>query len=302
MNSSSEYTLITILIDSSTIILSSISLCLAILLFCFIIYHLLKKPRSPHYVALLLINNMFLALILFFILIIDMYGRMLYGHLYLKFPWINQIHCQIQAYLVLVSMGSIFYSNMLQAIYRLCRVIFHTYRFYQSIQFNFVMIIIQWSICFICLLPNVILKDFDYISQEYHCQIQFENIRAVCCAGIVLYGIPIYITVGCYIYTLRRIRNENQIRHHLTQIQLVTARRDLIVLFRICILFIFMIIFIIPNFISFFIYLIWKYDVGWLEQVQWLFYVLSMTGVTVVLPFISPHISNLWKTNRIIPK
>lgn len=258
MNSSTEY-LTNQIIDYSIIISSSISLCISFLMFIFIIYHLKKRPNSPNQVTLLLTANMYMSLLTYFIVMTDAYLRVLNGHIYSIIKSNNIIYCQICAYFLLMSICSIFYSNTLQAIYRLCRIVFYTYRFYQTFRFYIITIIIQWFICFIFFLPNLFLGDFEYIIEDFRCQISYKNNRASLITAALIYFVPISITFGCYIFTLRKIRNRNDLRQHMTHMQLITARRDLIVFFRIFILFGLMIISSIPATISYLFFKIQEY-------------------------------------------
>ncbi|CAF0963939.1 unnamed protein product [Adineta steineri] len=292
---SSIHQLTNLIIDTSIIVMSSLTICLSFGIFCFILYHLIKRKHSANRVALLLIGNMYLTLLIFCILLLEQYTRVIQGHLYLLISLNDGIYCQFRAYFVLVSICTIFYSNTLQAIYRLCRVVFHTRQSLQSFRLYQILILIQWIICFLMIIPTFVLGDFKYLVDDYHCQIEYQSMRSTLLNGTLAYMIPMNTTIGCYMYTVRKMRQgNNSLIHTMTHIQQVTARRDLIVLFRICILLGLLMAFFIPSTIILSIYNFTGYLPWWSSQIQWLVFITSIMCVTIVLAFISPHIRHLW--------
>jgi hypothetical protein len=81
----------------------------------------------------------------------------------------------------------------------------------------------------------------------------------------------------------------------MTQIQRLAVQRDIIVLFRICILLALMVSFFIPATIIFIISDSTGYLPWWSSQFRWITYVISMSNVTIALTLISPHVMDLWK-------
>jgi hypothetical protein len=87
------------------------------------------------------------------------------------------------------------------------------------------------------MIPALLLGDFQYLNNDYLCQINYVNVRSILVNGTLAYGIPMYITIGCCIYTWKKMQRENNhLFHTMTRIQQMIARRDLIVLFQICLL------------------------------------------------------------------
>jgi hypothetical protein len=287
-----------IIIDYSIIIFSSISICISTGMFAFIVYHLVKTRNSPNRVALLLTGNMYLSILMSCIILLDEYVRVLPGHIYSLISLNDGIYCQILAYLKVVSVSAIFYSNTLQAIYRLCRIVFYTRQSLQSFQLYKIMIIIQWIICFLIILPNLLLGDFKYLIDDYHCQVELTDIRNGLLDAGLAYLIPVSISTGCYIYTLRKIRRgQNSLLQTMTHIQQITTRRDIIVFFRICILNGLLMVTFIPSAVILIIYCFAKYSPWWASQNLWLDFSLLITIVTLVLALVSPHVRNLWRRN-----
>ncbi|UJR20220.1 hypothetical protein I4U23_023351 [Adineta vaga] len=238
---------------------------------------------------------MYLTLLIFCILLLEQYIRVIHGHIYSLISLDDGIYCRFRAYLVLVSICTIFYSNTLQAMYRLCRVVFYLRPSLQSFQLYQILILIQWIICFLIAIPTFLLDDFKYLNTDYHCQIEFTSIRSTMLNGTLAYVIPMDITIGCYMYTVRKMRQgNNSLIQTMTHIQKITARRDLIVLFRICILLGLLMVFYIPSSIILFIYIATGYLPWWSSQIQWLVFSISIICVTIALALISPHVRHLW--------
>ncbi len=142
MNCSTQF-LINLIIDCSIISCSSASIFISFIIIIFIVYHLIKTETSPQRITLLLTGNMYFALLLFFILIIDIFKITFEGHIYPDFPSQNN---------------------------RLCRVVFYTRKKFQSFQIYIIGIVLQWIICILVILPALVLNQFEYVIDDYHCQ------------------------------------------------------------------------------------------------------------------------------------
>jgi len=288
-----------IIIDSSIITLSLGSICISAGIFIFITYHLIKKRNSPNRVALILAANVYLAILISCILLLAQYIRAFQGHIYSLISLNDGIYCQLRAYFLEVSISGVYYSNSLQAIFRLCRVVFYTRKSLQSFRLYQILIIIQWMICFLIMIPALLFGHFKYLVNDYYCQIEYTDLRSMTSNGTLIYGIPVYTTVGCYLYTLRKTRRENHgLMHTMTQIQRISARRDLIVLSRICILLGLLLSVFIPSLITLFIYNLTGYLPWWSYQTDCIVFSLSFISVTISLAIVFPHVRNLWTANH----
>jgi hypothetical protein len=243
-----------VIIDSVIITLSSASVCISFGMFGFIVYHLIKRTNSSQCVALLLTANMYFALLLTSILSFIEKSFILPKHLYaLILTSYDGTYCQIRGYLAWTLLCAIYYSNSLQAIYRLCRIIFHRKRALQSIRLYYILVIIQWIVCCLLVLPAPLLDVFQYSIDDYYCQIEYTNFRSLLIFTSLAYAIPMNITIGCYIYTMKKIRRGN--KNFVQTMTQITVNRDLIVLFRICLLLGLIAIVSIPLIITYLIYI-----------------------------------------------
>jgi len=148
------------------------------------------------------------------------------------------------------------------------------------------------------MLPVLLLGDYTYSVDDYYCQNEYTNLRSTYINGVLAYTIPMSISIGCYFYTLRKMRRgNNDLIQTMTQIQQISARRDLVVLLRICIILGLLLAFFTPSIILLYIYIFTGYAPWWSSQVQWLAITLSITSVSVTIPLVSPHVRDLWTRN-----
>jgi hypothetical protein len=244
---------------------------------------------------------MYLAILVFSILLLRQYAAVLSNHLYASVSLDDGLSCQLLAYFQLVSICAIFYANTLQAIYRLCRVVWYTRPSLQSFRLYQICVVLQWIFCFLIIVPTLLLGDFQYLPDDYHCQIEYTSMRSTMLNGTLAYVIPMNITMGCYVHTLRRMRRgHHSLTQAMTHIQQVTARRDLIVLFRICIVLALLMAFFIPSTVILVIYNFTGYLPWWSSQIQWLVFSTSIASATIVLALVSPHVRNLGTFNLIL--
>ena len=298
MNSSTQQRLANIIIDSSIITISSVNVCLSIGLFGLISCSLFKRKHALNQVALLLTANLYLAMFIFSVLLLDQHIYALLGRLSSFPPFTNRIRCQTRAYLLLVSVSGIYYSNAIQSIYRLCRVVFYTNRSLQSIHLYTILVIILWTMCFVMKLPTLLLGYFQYSANDYHCQVEYTNFRIVPVNVFWDYFLPMLITIGCYVYTLKKTRrNNHNLMQTMTQIEQISARRDMIVLSRICILLGLLLSIFLPSIVVLFVKLSIGYLPWWSSQIQWFIFSLIITCIIIVLAIVFPHIRYLWKRN-----
>ncbi|UJR11265.1 hypothetical protein I4U23_015447 [Adineta vaga] len=292
---SSTYQLPNILIDCSIITFSAITICISLAILQLILSELIERKNFPHRVASLLTANVYLSLFFFSVLALEQFVRAYLGHRYLIVSLSDGIYCQFRCYLQWVSICGIMYSNTLQGIYRLCRIVFHTKQVLQSFHFYMKMIVIQWILCFTILIPSFFLDGYKYSVENYYCENDYRNIQSTFFNGAFSYSIPLEVTTTCYVYTWMKMhRRDNNLLQTMSRIREMSARRDLIVLFRICIIHGLLLVFFTPSVILLFIYIGTGYVPWWSSQVQWLVLSFSIACVSVLLLFVSPYVRELW--------
>ena len=87
---------------------------------------------------------------------------------------------------------------------KLSKNIFYLKESLQSFQFYQILIIIQWILCFLIMIYALLLVNFKYLVNDYLYQNDYTNFLNICLNGLLAYGLPLYTTIRCYIYTLRK--------------------------------------------------------------------------------------------------
>lgn len=194
---------------------------------------------------------------------------------------VESSYCYFYGYLVTFALGSVFYSLILQAIFRLCRVVFARYRILQSVKIFLIAIILQWIVVFLVNLPFILFNDFEYISSEYRCQVPYTNARGSVMLLLVEYTVPSQIIFTIYLLIIRFIRRANigMIQRHQAH------RHDLLVLKQIFLILIVVQLLATPLVILWILYLTMNYLTSFSYQLQALNVCFSQLFVPIVLIF-----------------
>lgn len=243
----------------------------------------------------LLSINMYVSLFIGCTIMFDIYCYTLYGHLNPNVSF-DGTWCQIKAYFFYVSGCAFFYSYLLQAIYRLCRIVFYQKLILQSYRLYIIGVIIQWTLSFLQVLPVLFLRTFEYLPHDYHCQIALHNIRGLIIGLSLVHLIPVTLTTLCYVLTLMYIRRRSATVRCLRQ--QANDRRDAVVLTRIFILLAVMIISGLPTLGISIFYQIYGYLPVWSTQFQWFTATFSISCVSIILLLVSPDFDKFWKRPR----
>lgn len=284
--------LVNIILDSFILAQSMFVMMICITMILIMLFH--KSTRKIDRCAYLLDMNMYVSLFIGCTIMFDIYCQTLYGHLnvHRSFdgPW-----CYVKAYFFYVSGCGFFYSYLLQAIYRVGRIVFDQSCAFQSHKFYTYGISIQWLLSFLQVIPVYFLGLFEYLPNDYHCQIAIDNTRGLILGLSLVHMIPVSLTTICYIYTTIYIRKSSaRVRSMRQQIK---DRRDFFVLKRIFILLTVMIASGLPTLgISLYSQLT-GYLPFWATQFQWLTATFSMCVVSVIFIFVSPHSKRFWKSS-----
>lgn len=277
--------IVNIILDLLIILCAGLAVLISIVMICIMLFR--QIPKQVDRTAHLLCINMYISILIGCAIMLDIYCYTLYGHLhsYISF---NNRWCYIKAYLFYVSGCSFFYSYLLQAVYRLCRIVFYTKPLLQSFNIYIGGIILQWIFSFLQVIPVYLLGTFEYLQHDFHCQIALNNIHGLVIGLSLVHMIPISLTTICYVFTIIYIRkSSNTIR---TTIQRVSDRRDLFVLKRIFLVLTVLIVSGLPQLGISIFYQFYGYLPYWSTQFQWLTATFSIFCVSVTLMFVSPNL------------
>ncbi len=257
------------------------------------------RRRHPINISKLLIANTYLAIILSCVALFDMYAHNIYG-IFHQESTLENGWCYGRTYFLHVGCTSLYYSCLLQACFRLFRVVFYKYRQLQTFRFIVQLVIVQWLMAFLSMIILLLLRYFEYVPQLYHCQIPFTNSQGMIVSFSIIFVIPINAIAGIYCYIMYYIKYKanSPIQRNRRR----TYQRDVIVLRRIIILIGILFIISVPTIILWMTYLITGYLHPLIHHIEWLIYSITLVVLSIALAFLSPDLQQLvlvtWRRNR----
>lgn len=179
--------------------LALISIFLFVLIF--IIYIKIIKERENDVSILLIMNTCLSAFLTSLTAIV-----MISSNLFSGFLSRNIDFCYIFGLFYYTFECSIYYSYSLQSVYRLIRVIYYRKRSLLSYNLYRILIIVQWVIAIVLLLPTIFLHWYIIVPGETYCLVAYRNLTGSIYLIIVLYSIPLISIVLIYIAIAKYIR------------------------------------------------------------------------------------------------
>jgi hypothetical protein len=145
---------------------------------------------------------------------------------------------------------SIYHSYYLQSFYRLCRVIFYKKRFLQSYRLYLILIVIEWLLILILLLPPYFVNWYSRLPTENYCLIPYTKVGPEIYHIFVLYTIPLVCIISTYVWITIFIRHSSPTTSgRITAQQRRRNQRDLTVIKRIIILILILVLLRFPTII-----------------------------------------------------
>ncbi|CAF1084821.1 unnamed protein product [Adineta steineri] len=198
-----------------------------IFFFIFIIFaQIIREERASDVSIILVLNTCFASVLTSFAVVV-----MVSSNIFSPFLLINPSFCNVFGLLYDIFECSIYYSYCLQAFYRLCRVIYYKKKILLSYDLYKVLVLVQWLVTIILILPTYFFKWYIHLPTEKYCLIPYTNIIGSIYLIIFLYSIPLFTIIMVYVLITRHIRSPNIIRMQERQRNL----RDLTVIKRIII-------------------------------------------------------------------
>jgi hypothetical protein len=160
----------------------------------------------------------------------------------------------------------------LQAIFRFFRVVFNRRKVLHSFKLYCIIIPFEMIFAIICISPVLFWNDVIYLPSEFYCQTPFTNLRAILYIAARLYGFPLLILSGTYLYLVRYIRKTSPLA------ETADARRraqnnvrDLTVIKRFLIIVILLVLLGLPSIIFLIVFIFTghllsvTYRIGWIS-------------------------------------
>lgn len=267
-----SWILINIILNLITLINTIITMLICLFIFLLvIIFH--RQTRS---VPLLL--ACYTCFILFFssFLLGSMVRSSLYG--FLSVPLVehsNTCWCLWRGFLIHAILCVLYDSYVLQAIYRLCRVVFHRSRYLHRYSLYCCILLIETFFGISSISPVFIQGHVRYLASEFYCQTPFSNISAILYIALRLFLVPLILISLIYLYLvnyLHQIHITQTIAHRRHRRRhLKSHRRNLIIIRRILLMLAILILLGLPSIVFLVIFIInghlasITYRVGWLS-------------------------------------
>jgi hypothetical protein len=188
--------------------------------------------KTCHTVSMMLVTNSCLAIVFFKFTLFWMAVISLHNDL--KQIQYEDPPCQFRSYLLSSAACEMYYSFLLQAIYRYVTVVYPTKLFWQSAKFQFFLIIVTWICSFAVNSSSILTGEVKYHLDDQACQMPLR-LSAVLMYGVVYaYIIPINCTILIYFKLVRYVK---QINRRMAQAHTLSrARRELRMVHRIMII------------------------------------------------------------------
>ena len=238
----------------------------------------------------LLLTNIYIALFLISCFIMDMCIYYIYGYAHPGSSY-DSWWCRIKGYILYICGYTFFHSFSLQAMYRICRIIYPLQTKRQSFRFYIIVSFGQWIFAALELLPNLLIGDIEYLHNHFHWQIAPTNMRGSLTACLLGFLFPFTVIVCCYVCTIHHVRKRSSV--FLTIKQRTSMRRDMIILRRVVILLTVLTTTAIPHAFFPVAYRILGDLPTWLVSLEWTLTILALVCISVVIPFVSPHLKKL---------
>ncbi|CAF0752122.1 unnamed protein product [Adineta ricciae] len=220
----------------------------------------------------------------------------LYGYLYPHLSF-DVRSCRLRAYVLYICGYTFFHSFSIQAIYRICRILYPLQTTRQPFSLYVIILIGQWILSAVELFPSLMIGDIQYLPYNFYCQFSPANMRGsltVCLVGFLL---PFTIMACCYFHTICYVRKNSSTI--VTFKQRVRVRRDLTILKRIIRLLTVLSSSAIPHAVFPIIYLIYGKLPTWLVPLEWVLTIVALIITSIFIPYLAPHMKKMYNRKHL---
>ncbi|CAF0760033.1 unnamed protein product [Adineta ricciae] len=265
-------------------------------------YHYHRGMKRTEKVTLVLSANIYFFILIFMAILIVNNTQTLIGDMYGVDFSTNRSLCIFKGYSIISICCATYNSFVIQALYRLFRIVYHNYQRVQLYWFYLIITPIQLAAGFLFMSPVVIWHGITYVPNDYYCMIQFTNFRVTMWSSFNAYGIPIVCLLMIYTRITLFIRNHSA---HQTSIVKQRQNRDLVAVQRIIVSVGILLTLGLPTVIFLFILLITNFEHPLLNRTMWLDLEVSMVILSVGMVWMTPQLKNIFLRrmllNKVIP-
>ncbi|UJR06845.1 hypothetical protein I4U23_011133 [Adineta vaga] len=282
-----------------SLIHSSFASIISLIVICIIIhYQYNNRLKREEKITLLLSLNIYFFIFLYITALIPFNIQTIIGDIYgYNF---NSSWCIFNGYYVVAMCCALYHAFVIQALFRLYRIVYSKYQCTQLYSFYIILIPIQLIGAFLLLSPVLIWHSVIYLSNDHFCCVSFKITRGVLWAIFVCYGLPlIYLSL---IY----IRITLFIRHQSNTVTVVIKRRQqqhLLAIRRILINVGLLMTTGLPAMVLLVILFVTGVEHPLLYRILWIGAEVSIGMLTIEMIFMTPQLKNIvikkWRPNQI---
>jgi hypothetical protein len=182
--------------------------------------------------------------------------------------------CRWRGFLIHGFLCALYDSYILQAGYRLCRVVFYRHKRLHSFPLYLLLVPIESLFSVVSISPVLLRGDVIYLSTEYYCQTPFTNIPAISYIALRLFLLPLLFITLVYVRLLKHVRKANSLSMTMNEKNRRRSKqdtRDLIVIRRLLVMLGVLILLGLPSVIFLSILIVTghliavAYRIGWLS-------------------------------------
>ncbi|UJR19736.1 hypothetical protein I4U23_022870 [Adineta vaga] len=194
---------------------------------------ILLRRKTLYNIQLLLCTNNYIVLFLLGILTFTINIRIFQGDLNEFNNEKETLICRIQSYIFYAFMSAVYLSFILQAIFRLHRIVYVTQEYLLNFRTYWLIIPFIWLCSFLLNLPLLIWHGHQFILSENACLVSKYDSRSIAYSILTIYGIPFLLITLIYIRLTHFLRQQS-LNSNLIQIKR-SRYRDMIIFRRIII-------------------------------------------------------------------
>ncbi|CAF2514957.1 unnamed protein product [Rotaria sp. Silwood2] len=277
-----------------------ISFVISLILLCFIVYRFIfnnyVKNSLKHNIPIILsINALCLHVVKSFIQFISVNFKTLQRDFYFIIEPNDSSFCRFYSYLFFSIISALYWSYVLQAIFRFTRVLYpRSLRLHQSNTYLYLFIPGQILLSCSSVLPFlVVFNSICLIPDEIYCSISMEEYIPLIYFILVIFCLPmsiIFVFYICLICKIRLLLFTNSFRQR-NQRDYIAIRRIILVIFIVSIT-------SVPAVIDIIVYSPKRHHNPFIYRLQWISSSLNSLIFIVSLPFVNPQLFEFLKKSQ----
>ena len=182
------------------------------------------QRKSEERIALMLSASIYLVIFTLMIVIVSTNIQTILGDLSGKdvsSPW-----CVFQGYLLTLLSCTMYNLFVVQAFFRLCRIVYFSHRRLQSFRFYVIASPMQLLIAVLFTSPFLVWHSEKYLPNEHYCFLSFAQYRSVVWSAFATYGSPLLLICPIYLRIILFVRRQSGIQKtRVTASAKTTSRR-----------------------------------------------------------------------------